>query len=100
MTEPGEWRVLEMMKTWNAEIREDERFFASRARFARWAEGRKQLRMEFFYREMRRDSGLLMDGDDPAGGQWNFDHDNRKALPKDVMPPRRCASSRTPSRAR
>ena len=89
VTEPGEWRVLEMMKTWDAEIREDERFFASRARFARWADGRKQLRMEFFYREMRRASGLLMDGDDPAGGQWNFDHDNRKALPKDVKPPRR-----------
>ncbi|WP_373504405.1 cryptochrome/photolyase family protein [Aestuariivirga sp.] len=89
VTEPGEWRVLEMMKTWDADIREDERFFASRARFARWADGRKQLRMEFFYREMRRASGLLMDGDDPAGGQWNFDHDNRKALPKDVKSPRR-----------
>ena len=47
--------------------------------------------MEFFYREMRRASGLLMDGDEPAGGQWNFDHDNRKALPKDVTPPRRAA---------
>jgi deoxyribodipyrimidine photolyase-related protein len=88
-TEPGEWRVLEMMKTWNAEIREDERFFASRARFARWADGRKQLRMEYFYRDMRRASGLLMEGDDPVGGQWNFDHDNRKALPKDVKPPAR-----------
>jgi deoxyribodipyrimidine photolyase-related protein len=45
--------------------------------------------MEFFYREMRRASGLLMEGDEPAGGQWNFDHDNRKALPKDVKPPKR-----------
>jgi deoxyribodipyrimidine photolyase-related protein len=44
--------------------------------------------MEFFYREMRRETGLLMDGDDPVGGQWNFDHDNRKALPPSVTPPR------------
>jgi deoxyribodipyrimidine photolyase-related protein len=89
VTEPGEWRVREMMQGWGAEIREDTRFFASPAQFAAWAKGRKQLRMEFFYRDMRRASGLLMDGDDPAGGQWNFDHDNRKALPRDVTPPRR-----------
>lgn len=88
-TEPGEWRVLEMMKNWGAEIRGDSRFFATRAGFSAWAKGRRQLRMEFFYRDMRRASGLLMDGDDPAGGQWNFDHDNRKALPRDVSPPKR-----------
>ena len=89
VTEPGEWRVLQMMKQWNAEILEDDRFFATPAAFAAWARGRKQLRMEFFYRDMRRLSGLLMDGDEPEGGQWNFDHDNRKSLPKDVTPPKR-----------
>ncbi len=78
-----------MMKGWGAEIRADDRFFASHAMFRRWAEGRKQLRMEFFYRDMRRFSGLLMEGDEPVGGQWNFDHDNRKALPPDVKPPKR-----------
>ena len=88
-TEPGEWRVAAMMKDWGAEIRDDDRFFASTARFARWAEGRKQLRMEFFYREMRRDTGLLMEGGVPAGGQWNFDQANRKALPADVKLPDR-----------
>ena len=89
VTEPGEWRVLEMMKGWGAEILNDDRFFASPASFAAWAKGRKQLRMEFFYRDMRRASGLLMEGEEPAGGQWNFDHDNRKSLPKDVKPPKR-----------
>ena len=89
VTEPGEWRVLEMMKGWGAEVLPDDRFFATPASFAAWAKGRKQLRMEFFYRDMRRLSGLLMEGDDPVGGQWNFDHDNRKSLPKDVMPPKR-----------
>jgi deoxyribodipyrimidine photolyase-related protein len=89
VTEPGEWRVAEMMKGWGAEILADDRFFATPAAFAAWAKGRKQLRMEFFYRDMRRASGLLMEGDEPAGGQWNFDHDNRKSLPRDVIPPKR-----------
>ncbi|MCZ8377101.1 MAG: cryptochrome/photolyase family protein [Beijerinckiaceae bacterium] len=87
LTEPGEWRVLEMMRDWAetlgpaVEIRPDTRFFARIEEFARWAEGRKTYRMEFFYREMRRKTGLLMDGDQPVGGQWNFDAENRKALP-------------------
>lgn len=88
-TEPGEWRVAEMMRGWKAEVRADDRFFASLEDFARWAVGRRQLRMEYFYREMRKASGLLMEGDKPAGGQWNFDPDNRKALPKSLSPPKR-----------
>jgi tetratricopeptide (TPR) repeat protein len=70
-------------------MREDTRFFVSHARFAAWAEGRKSLRMEFFYRELRRETGLLMDGSEPCGGQWNFDHDNRKSLPAGVNAPPR-----------
>lgn len=89
VTEPGEWRVREMMRGWGAEIRNDDRFFSTPAGFAAWAKGRKQLRMEYFYRDMRRGSGLLMEGDDPAGGQWNFDPENRKSLPRDARPPER-----------
>ena len=95
VTEPGEWRVRAMMEGWTAqtglpvEIREDDRFLCSRGRFARWAEGRKAFRMEFFYREMRRETGLLMEGDKPVGGQWNYDAENRKALPKGTRLPRR-----------
>ena len=59
-------------------------FFSSHADFEAWAEGRKELRMEWFYREIRRKTGILMDGDQPAGGKWNFDHDNRKPAPKTV----------------
>lgn len=94
-TEPGEYRLMEIMKAWPerfnvpVEMRPDTRFVASRERFARWAEGKKRLTMEYFYREMRRETGLLMDGDQPAGGQWNFDHDNRKALPERISIPRR-----------
>lgn len=92
-TEPGEWRVREDMRGWGeaagvpVEIRDDTRFICSRAEFAAWAEGRKALRMEYFYREMRRRTALLMDGDGPVGGQWNFDVENRKRLSGDVRPP-------------
>ncbi len=84
VTEPGEYRLLEAFRGWQArfgievEIREDSRFLSSTAEFAAWADGRKQLRMEYFYREMRRKHGVLMDGDQPVGGQWNFDSENRK----------------------
>ncbi|BBU53760.1 deoxyribodipyrimidine photo-lyase [Mameliella alba] len=85
-TEPGECRLINALRHCPLKVRllEDDRFIASHAMFDNWAEGRKALRMEYFYREMRRKTGLLMEGDDPAGGQWNFDHDNRKPAPDAV----------------
>ncbi len=77
-TRPGEWRLLSALQAANVSLLEDDRFLCSHATFDRWAEGRKQLRMEYFYRDMRRSTGLLMDDEAPAGGKWNFDHDNRK----------------------
>ncbi len=94
VTEPSEWRVREMLEEWSercavpVEIFEDTRFIASHEEFAAWADGRKQLRMEYFYREMRRKTGLLMDGDQPAGGKWNFDAENRKPAKADLFMPR------------
>ena len=82
-----------MMQGWNAgaalDIREDDRFFCSRADFAALAKARKTGRMALFYREMRRRTGLLMRADGPEGGQWNFDPENRKALPRGLRPPAR-----------
>ncbi len=71
---------------------DDSHFLCSRTDFARWAKAKRELRMEFFYREMRRKHRVLMDGDEPVGGQWNFDADNRSAYPKrsgpgDIPPP-------------
>jgi len=43
--------------------------------------------MEAFYREMRRYFDVLMDGEEPIGGKWNFDEANRKKLPADKVPP-------------
>ncbi|WP_428419055.1 cryptochrome/photolyase family protein [Methylibium sp.] len=86
MTAPGDWRVLQSIKRvaqargLPLDIREDRHFHCSVREFAAYARGRKALRMEYFYREMRRRHGVLMQGDEPEGGQWNFDADNREAF--------------------
>ncbi len=86
MTAPGDWRVLEAIKAvaersgLSLDVREDRHFFSSMADFAAHAKGRKSLRMEYFYREQRKRHDVLMQGDEPIGGQWNFDADNREAF--------------------
>jgi deoxyribodipyrimidine photolyase-related protein len=90
MTEPGDWRVLNQIQNVAKaqqrplEVREDRHFFVSVREFAVHAKGRKSLRMEFFYREQRKRHRVLMSleghGDEPEGGQWNFDSDNREAF--------------------
>ncbi|MFD2190868.1 cryptochrome/photolyase family protein [Pistricoccus aurantiacus] len=87
LVQPGEWRLLarirERQKTAGAprwRLLEDDRFFCTAREFADWIEERKTPRMEHFYRRMRRKTGLLMEDDAPAGGQWNFDHDNRQPV--------------------
>ena len=89
-TAPGDWRLRQLLAECPVPVTvlPDDRFLCSEAEFAAWAEGRKQLRMEFFYREMRRKTGLMMEGEKPAGGQWNFDHDNRKPAKADLFRPR------------
>ncbi len=87
-TEPGEWRLIAALHDTPLDVTllEDARFLCSHAQFDAWADdGRKTLRMEYFYRDMRRRTGLLMDGDAPAGGKWNFDHDNRKPASADLF---------------
>jgi deoxyribodipyrimidine photolyase-related protein len=84
LTMPGEYRLMETMRSWQStldvavELREDDRFLCSLDKFNKWADGRRQLRMDFFYRDMRRDHNVLMDGGEPVGGKWNFDSDNRE----------------------
>ena len=95
VTEAGEWRVAEAMRGWQAhlgipvEIRADDRFLCDHATFADWASGLKQLRMEYFYREMRKRTGYLMEGRAPQRERWNFDRENRRPLPSEVVPPQR-----------
>ena len=63
-------------------VREDTHFMCSKADFTHWAKGSKQLRMEFFYRKMRQKYDVLMLGNQPEGGAWNYDADNRKSFVK------------------
>ncbi|MFO7758885.1 MAG: cryptochrome/photolyase family protein [Roseovarius sp.] len=86
-TRPGEWRLIAALDAAPLMLRQlpDDRFICSLDEFDAWAEGRKELRMEYFYREMRRKTGLMMEGDNPAGGKWNFDHDNRKPARTDML---------------
>ncbi len=93
VTEPGEWRVRDAMEAWRTtlpvrcRILPDTRFISPLTDFYEWAAGRRELRMEWFYRDMRRKTGLLMDGDKPVGGKWNYDAENRGGPEKGLKPP-------------
>lgn len=93
-TEGSEWRVLEAMNTWQSDlgipvdIRIDSRFLCSKVEFRKWSAGRRSLTMEYFYRDMRRRTGLLMKGTDPEGHRWNFDADNRQPAKPDLFRPK------------
>ena len=87
--EPGEYRLkleiegLAKDLSIYLEMREDDHFFCSHQEFNNWAAGKKEFRLEYFYRLMRKTHHILVDADgNPAGGQWNFDQDNRKPYPK------------------
>jgi deoxyribodipyrimidine photolyase-related protein len=93
LTEPGEWQIEQdleaTLKKWGGEyeIHPDTTFFASKEDFKNHAKGRKQLRMEYFYREMRERYQILLDEDnEPEGGQWNYDKENRDSFGKDGPP--------------
>jgi deoxyribodipyrimidine photolyase-related protein len=101
MTAPGDWRVWQALKqvahahqrSWV--LHDDTHFFTTVRDFAAHAKGRKQLRMEYWYRELRQRFDILMDSDHPVGGQWNFDADNRasfgKTGPQNLPAPHRFA---------
>jgi deoxyribodipyrimidine photolyase-related protein len=88
VVQPGDWRVTQSLQDAAGrlgiplEVRPDGHFLCTIEDFAAHAAGRRQLRMEHFYRWMRRRHGVLMDGDQPAGGAWNYDTENRGAFPR------------------
>lgn len=88
MTAPGDWRVWQQLRATAAQhgvpfdIRDDDHFYCTVREFKAHAEGKKQIRLEYFYRELRRKHHILMDGKLPIGGQWNFDADNRGSFGK------------------
>jgi len=93
ISKPAEYRLYKEVLSWQNKLKidvhicADNRFVASEEMFSKWAKGRKQLRMEYFYREMRKHTRCLMDGDKPIGEKWNFDAQNREKYTKDEKPP-------------
>ena len=85
LTQPSEYRLLQEIEQWHKkfripiEMREDDRFLCSAEEFGQWLANRKQPRMEYFYRELRKKYKVLMEGVKPVGGKWNYDADNRKS---------------------
>ncbi len=82
VTQPGDHRVATQLRQAhpNIEFLPDDSFTCSLEFFEDWATGRKELVMEYFYRERRRALNVLMDGRKPEGGQWNYDKENREAF--------------------
>jgi deoxyribodipyrimidine photolyase-related protein len=102
ITEPSEYRLKIMTDTWHKllnipiVIRSDNRFFCSHEEFNIWAQGKKQLRMEYFYREMRKKYQILMDSPgSPIGGQWNYDKENRKPPVQGLKSPTRISHQKS-----
>ncbi|RYD64683.1 MAG: cryptochrome/photolyase family protein [Sphingomonadales bacterium] len=89
----GEYRVRQHQDEWQdrtgipVDVLEDDRFVCPLLDFYAWAQARREHRMEFFYRDMRRRTGLLMSDGKPVGGQWNFDKDNRDTPPRGLNYP-------------
>ncbi|MGH8052172.1 MAG: cryptochrome/photolyase family protein, partial [Arenimonas sp.] len=85
---PGEWRLAQSLPdvckkagvSWVE--RPDQHFYCDEHDFSEWAKGRKEYRLEFFYRWLRKRENVLMEGDQPTGGKWNFDHENRGVFDK------------------
>ncbi len=89
---PDEWRLDEQLRQfcealpYPSQAYDTEHFMASRHELQDFF-GKKNYLMESFYRAMRRKYNVLMDGDQPVTGQWNYDHDNRQKMPKSHVPP-------------
>lgn len=87
VTLPGDFRVKAMFEGLAEEVGiplevlPDRHFYCKVSEFVKFAQGRKSLLMENFYRWMRKRHDVLMDQGKPEGGTWNFDHDNRDSLP-------------------
>ena len=80
--EPASWDGLALLHREGVEVVASDQFLCTHDEFAGWASDRKQLSMETFYRWQRRRLGYLMDGNQPTGGRWNFDRDNREPPPR------------------
>jgi deoxyribodipyrimidine photolyase-related protein len=98
ITHPGDYRVLSNILSWkkefsiDVEIRDDNKFLATNLEFQHWAQDKKNLRMEFFYRQMRKKYNILMYNNQPIGMKWNYDAENRHFPNEKLSIPKRYIS--------
>ena len=91
--QPDEYRLLQQLSDWSrrTDVKtlcvDSEHFLLDWQSIPEWLPDNKQWRLEFFYRRMRKTHKVLMEGDAPAGGQWNYDKENRQALEKEQTVP-------------
>jgi deoxyribodipyrimidine photolyase-related protein len=89
---PDEYRLDEVLKNFcktlniTNSVFDSEHFYTTRNELATFFEGKKTFLLEFFYRALRKEHNVLMEGDKPVTGQWNYDGENRKKLPKNHKP--------------
>ena len=81
--EPASWKALRLVQDLGCRVVRSNQFMCHYDDFASWAAGRKSFKMEDFYRTQRVRFGYLMDGDEPVGGRWNLDAENRQPPPRD-----------------
>ena len=93
LVRPNDYKLLQQVLTWKDKLHitinllDDKNFLCSTTEFAQWAGDKKQLRMENFYRLMRQRYNILMEGDKPVGGKWNYDNLNRNSASDDLNIP-------------
>jgi len=83
VTEPNSFTARQLVNELGCNVVRSNQFLTHPDEFATWADTRKSFKMEDFYRWQRRRLDYLMDGDEPEGGEWNYDEQNRERPPKD-----------------
>lgn len=92
---PDEYRLAKQLKSIAQSLQkrglqvqevDTEHFFTQRDELKTFFEGKKTYLMESFYRHLRKKHNVLMEGNNPVGGKWNYDKQNRDSLPKEHLP--------------
>ncbi len=84
--EPRESGMRSKLQAAGVKFIQDPYWFMPQVDFAEWMSTRSQPRLEQYYRLVRQQTGYLMDGNQPVGGVWNYDKENRKPFPKNHQP--------------
>jgi deoxyribodipyrimidine photolyase-related protein len=87
-TEPNSWNARQLLRRVGVTTHRSDQFLTHHEDFSRWVDDRrgqgyKTFKMEDFYRQQRIRLGILVDGETPVGGRWNFDDENRQPPPRD-----------------